>query len=83
MVQDVHPDIGAVRPAYDQNLIAADAKPPVGKPRGGCRTDGGRAAGAPVENDEIISKAVHFQKFRHGQPIRQIPANEKRRAARA
>ena len=83
MVQDVHADIGAVGRAYHQNLVAADAKPPVGKPRGDRRADGGRAAGAPVENDEIISKTVHFQKFRHGQRIRQIPANEKRRTARA
>ena len=83
MVQDVHADIGNIGVADHQDLIAADAKPPVGKPRRRRHTNGSRTAGAPVENDEIISKAVHFQKLRHGQPIRQIPANEKRRAARA
>ena len=68
MVQDIHANIGTRGRADHQNLVAADAAPPVGKrPRRRC----GhliRTAIPPVENDEIISKAVHFQKIRHGQP---------------
>ena len=88
MIQDIHTDVGGVGIADHENLVAADSDAAVGKnPRRG-RADLRRIAIAPttitpVENDEIISKAVHFQKFRHGQPIRQIPANEKRCAARA
>ena len=68
MIQDIHADIGTVGRTDYKDLVAADAPPPVGKrPRRRC----GhliRSAIPPVENDEIISKAVHFQEIRHGQP---------------
>ena len=68
MIQDIHADIGTRGRTDYKDLVAADAPPPVGKRarrRFGHRN---RTAAAPVENDEIISKAVHFQEISHGQP---------------
>ena len=65
-VEDAHGGIGAVAGAFDHDdLIAADAEPPVG--------DGARGRGvqrkplfARVEHDEIVAQPVHFQERGHG-----------------
>ena len=68
MIQDIHADVGTVGRADHKDLVTADPRPAVGK-RARRRLGHRRgSAVAPVENDEIISKAVHFQKIRHGLP---------------
>lgn len=71
MVQDVHTDIGADRGTDHKDLVTAGASAPIRKDARRCFPHGVNTTTAPVEHDEIIPKAVHFQKSRHGQRIRQ------------
>ena len=68
-IADAHRGVGPIASAFDHNdLIAADAQPPVGHGSGGGRVERKRLF-SRVEDDEIVAQAVHFEEWCHDGPI--------------